>query len=290
MRCYLRLRWRSLLIIVAVLGVGAFVYPAWRHFYPVTAAAGWDYRVFARGIPMVSALALDDQGGLFVSQEITNQRGKVLLLKPGGEVSTVLTGLSKPDGLVLFKGSLVVGQEGGVLPVLWAQGSQTKALFEGDRIEGGTTDGHVLYAIEDKHQGRLLRYDPESQQLSVLREGLDEGEGVTVCPDGRLFYTEKGEGWVKQWQSRGQDNIVAEGLKAPGFVLCTTDGLWITEDATHGARVLLLDATGQLKTVLAHLRAAQTIIALEAGRYLLSEQGRNRILELYRVRTTPDAH
>jgi sugar lactone lactonase YvrE len=56
-----------------------------------------------------------------------------------------------------------------------------------------------LFAIEDKSPGRLLRFEPDTQTLTVLRAGLDEGEGVSVCPDGRLFYTEKAKGWVKQW-------------------------------------------------------------------------------------------
>lgn len=287
MRSYLRLHWRSLLIIVVALAAIAGVYPAWRHFHPVSAADGWEYRVFARGIPMVSALELDNQGGLYASQELPNGHGKILQLKPGGEISTVLTDLSKPDGLAMFRGSLVVGQEGGVLPMLLVQGDQVKALFEGDSIEGVATDGSILYAIEDKPQGRLLSYAPDTQQLSVIRDGLDEGEGVTVCPDGRLFYTEKGKGWVKQWQPEGQDRIVAEDLKAPGFVQCTPGGLWITEDVTHGARLLWLGADGQLTTVLTHLRAAQTIIDLGSGHYLLAEQGRNRILEVFRAPQTP---
>jgi hypothetical protein len=39
---------------------------------------------------------------------------------------------------------------------------------------------------------------------------------------------------------KGDDRVIAEGLNAPGFVQCTEDGLWITEDATHMARLLLV--------------------------------------------------
>ncbi|GLZ88000.1 hypothetical protein Pres01_40510 [Metapseudomonas resinovorans] len=239
--------------------------------------------MFSRGIPMISALALDSQGTLFVSQELPDRMGKILRLEVDGRGTEVLTGLSKPDGLVMFRGGLVTGQEGGALPVLWLHDGRSETLFEADSVEGVATDGHFLYAIEDRPQGRLLRYDPGTRQLSVLREGLDEGEGVSVCPDGRLFYTEKPKGWVKQWQPARQDQIVVEGLNAPGFVQCTGDGLWITEDATHGARLLLLDPSGHLQVILQHLRAAQTIVPLGSGRYLLAEQGRNRILELFRL-------
>lgn len=263
-----------------IVGVG---YPAWRHFYPVTTAKGWVYEVFHSGIPMVRALAVDDQNAVFVSQELSNKKGKILRLTKDGSTSEVLTGLSKPDGQVMFRGGLVTGQEGGTLPVLWLHDGKAEALFEADNVEGIATDGHALFAIEDKTPGRLLRYDLETHELSVLREGLDEGEGISICQDGRVFYTEKAKGWVKQWKPEGIDTIVAKGLKAPGFVQCTEDGLWITEDVTHMARLLLLDSSGNLQVILDHLRAAQTIIQLDADRYLLAEQGRNRILELKRI-------
>ncbi|WP_415764511.1 hypothetical protein [Pseudomonas sp. ZB1P45] len=275
--------WRRFLFGVCLTILVGLGYPAWRHFYPVTAANGWDYEVFHSAIPMASALAVDDQNAVFVSQELSNEKGKILRLKPGGSTTEVLTGLSKPDGQVMFRGGLVTGQEGGTLPVLWLHDGKSDALFEADNVEGIATDGHALFAIEDKTPGRLLRYDPETHELSVLREGLDEGEGISICPDGRLFYTEKAKGWVKQWKAEGVDTVVAKGLNAPGFVQCTGDGLWITEDATHMARLLLLDSSGNLQAILNHLRAAQTIIRLDADRYLLAEQGRNRILELKRI-------
>ncbi|WP_256677961.1 hypothetical protein [Pseudomonas sp. SJZ079] len=277
-----KLRWRPLLTLLGVLVASALAYPAWHHLYPVTAAKGWDYKVFLLGIPKVSALALDAQGALFVSQEFPEPLGKILLMQADGSSTEVLEGLSKPDGHVVFRGGLVTGQEDGLQPVLWLRDGQREVLFEADSIEGIATDGHSLFAIEDKPQGRLLRYDPETRQLSVLRDGLDEGEGVSVCPDGRLFYTEKAKGWVKQWQPVGADKLVVEGLNAPGYVQCTRDGLWITEDATHMARLLLLDSTGHLQVILQHLRAAQTIIPLGSGSYLLAEQGRSRILEISR--------
>ncbi|WXL26558.1 hypothetical protein WG219_03520 [Ectopseudomonas mendocina] len=274
--------WKGLgLFVLLVLAIGA--YPAWRHLHPVSAADGWAYKVFADKIPMVSALAMDERVGLYLSQEFTSQRGKILLRKPNGEMSEVLTGLSKPDGLVMFNGSLIVGQEGGALPLLLDQSGNVQKLFDADSIEGVATDGRLLYAIEDRKQdGRLFSYDPQTAEVKVLREGLVQGEGIAACTDGAIYYTEKTHGLVKRWNPDGNDSVVASGLNAPGYVECSSDGLWITEDATHGARLLLLGADGKLLTVLTHLRSAQTIIELETGHYLLSEQGRGRILDVFR--------
>lgn len=255
---------------------------AWRHFCPVTASSGWDYGVFQDGITKVSALAYDGQT-VYASQELSGEKGKILGLHTDGNITELLTGLSKPDGQVMYRGGLVTGQEGGTLPVLWLHDGKAEALFEANNVEGITTNGRVLFAIEDMKSGRLLRYEPESRSLSVLRDGLAEGEGLSLCNDGRLFYTEKAKGWVKQWQPEGQDKLVVDGLNAPGFVQCSDDGLWITEDATHGARLLLLDTSGSLQVILRHLRSAQAIVQIAPHHYLLAEQGRNRIIEIHRT-------
>ncbi|MBM7059266.1 hypothetical protein JQX08_00965 [Pseudomonas sp. UL073] len=280
-----RRRWLWLL---AALLVGGLAVPAWRHLFPVTAAAGWDYRVYQQGISRVSALALDGKGGLYVSQEALDGRGTILLLAADGQRREVLGGLSKPDGQAMFRGGLVTGQEEGPGPVLWLHDGQRSVLFQADSVEGIAADGRYVYAIEDKTSGgRLLRYDADSGTLEVLRSGLIEGEGVSLCDDGRLFYVEKAKGWVKQWQANGVDRLVVDGLNQPGFVQCTADGLWITEDATHMARLLLVDPTGRLQVILRHLRSAQTIIPVDSSRYLVAEQGRDRILEINRQSMDP---
>jgi hypothetical protein len=81
---------------------------------------------------------------------------------------------------------------------------------------------------------------------------------------------------------------VLTGLNQPGYLLCNAEGLWITEDATHLARLLRLAPDGQLHTVLSHLRSAQTLIETRPGHYLLAEQGRNRVLSLQRHSTAPE--
>ena len=65
--------------------------------------------------------------------------------------------------------------------------------------------------------------------------------------------------------------------------MCNAEGLWITEDLTHGARLLRVNASGSVDTILSRLRSPQTIIAIDSRRFLLAEQGRGRILEVKRT-------
>ncbi|WP_375738561.1 hypothetical protein [Pseudomonas boanensis] len=268
----------------SVLLLGFTTVPAWRHLYPASAAPGWSMQVRFDAIERVSALAPDGRGGLYVSQEFDDSKGRILRLGVNGDSKAVETGLSKPDGMVPYRGGVVFSQEGGEQPVYWMNDHGIQQLLSGANIEGVATDGHFLYAIEDlKSDGRLLRYNPESGATETLRSGLEEAEAVTACPDGRLFYSEKKRGQIKQLLPDGNDRIVLDGLNAPGFLLCNREGLWVTEDTTHMARLLLMDSQGHVHEILTHLRSAQTLVETAPGLYLLAEQGRDRVLELKRT-------
>jgi hypothetical protein len=169
--------------------------------------------------------------------------------------------------------------------VLWLHQGQKTELFRGRHIEGIASDEKFIYAIEDVSQaGRLLRYDPATRQVDVLREDLKVGEGLAICPDGRIFYSEKKSGWIKLYRpALDVDPVAHGGLNQPGFLLCNQEGLWITEDATHGARLLHADTGGTLLVILEHLRSGQTILSVAPGRLLVAEQGRKRILEISRI-------
>jgi hypothetical protein len=275
-----RPRLRLGIILALILASAALTFFTWQHLYPVSAPSGWSYQVYRNGIEAVSALALDEKGNLFVSRELRHGKGSILQIQPDGTTLEVLGGLSKPDGLLIFRGGLVIPQEGGEAPLQWLRDGKRENLLTGVNIEEVATDGRYLYAIEDRQSGRLLRYEPETATTTVLRDGLNEAEAITACPDGRLLYAEKQKGWIKQWQPDGNDTLIYRGLNQPGFLACDASGLWITEDATHLARLLRLDNQGNLQVILDHLRSAQTVLPLPNGHLLLSEQGRGRILEL----------
>lgn len=280
-------RYRLLISIFVLISSSIATYFTWQHFWPVASDPNWSYSVYLDDIPMVSALVIDHEGNLFVSQEFRNGKGLIFKRSRDGTRQDIVTHLSKPDGLAVYQDGIAIGQEVDGAELLWWHDGKATPLLIGQSIEGLASDGTALFAAEDrKLQGRLLRYDAMQKNVEVLRDGLDEPEGVTVCPDGRLFFTEKNFGWIKRFVKNAQDEIVIRGLHSPSFLMCNEDGLWITEDLTHQARLLLWDTSGKLHTILSHLRAPQTIIAAGPDRYLMAEQGRGRILEL---RRHPDA-
>lgn len=227
-------------------------------------------------------MALGPADKLFLSLENRQGDGKILTITANGDQQQVLGNLQKPDGLVAYRGGIAITQEESNQPVIWWHNNMATRLFDANDAEGIVSDGNFLYVIEDQRgSGRLLRYDADSREMVVLREGLNEAEGVAVCPNGDVFYLEKSSERVRRLAADGQDPVVVAGLNKPGFLLCRPEGLWITEDATHGARLLLFDQQSRLQVILRHLRAPQTLLAVGPDRYLLAEQGRDRILEIW---------
>lgn len=272
---------KSAFLAAAALVAAALMFFAWQYFFPVQAASGWSYRVAYDDVQKAAGLARAADGGILVSQELQDGRGSILLMQPDGDREVVVEGLSKPDGLLSARGGLVFSQESGGKPVSFLQGKRVSELFAGDQVRGLWDDGHYLYAIEDrKGNGRLWRYRWDDRQLSVVRDNLSETESITRCTDGRMLYSEKETGVIRELREDGRDPVVIDGLRNPTFMLCDEQGLWISEDSTHRARLLLVDAQGAQATVLSFLKAPQAILPLDDGRYLIAEGGRDRVLEL----------
>jgi hypothetical protein len=264
---------------MTLLAAGGFF--AWQHFAPVSAAAGWDYRVAHDDVPKAAGMAIDEQGNLLVTEELRKQQGALRRITPDGQRSLIVGGLTKPDGLVAFMGGYAFSQETADAPVSLLRDGKVTPLFMANDGQGLKADGPLLYVIEDrKGDGRLMRYDARTQALDVLRDNLSESESIEICPGNRMLYTVKEAGQVRELTEDRKDPVYLDGLKEPTFLLCDERGLWIVEDQTHQARLWLRDNSGKLQVILSNLRAPQELLPLGQGKYLLAEGGRDRVLEL----------
>jgi hypothetical protein len=268
--------WALGLLCTATLG-----FFAWQSFYPVRAADSWSYQVLHTDVAKAASLMPMADGSLMVSEELKDGLGSIVHIRLDGTRDVVLGNLSKPDGMLATRGGWVFSQETGNAPVSFLKDGVVTELFKGENVQGLWDEGDYLYAIEDRsHSGRLLRYRWSDQSLTVLRDQLHEGESITRCTDGRMLYTEKKKGVVRELTDDGSDPVVLSGLNKPTFLMCDERGLWVNEDSTHRARLLLIDKHGQQQTILSFLKAPQSIVRTGDGTYLLAEGGRNRVLKL----------
>ncbi|RQO57898.1 hypothetical protein DBR46_08610 [Pseudomonas sp. KBW05] len=261
--------------------IAALGFFAWQSFYPVSAATGWSVQVVHRDVAKAASLMPLSDGSLVVSQELDKGKGSIVRIHSDGSREVVVANLSKPDGIVPTRGGWVFSQESDGLPVSFYKDGVVTELFKGDSVQGLWVEGDDLYAIEDrKPAGRLLRYRWSDQSLTVLRDQVQEGEAIVRCTDGRLLYNEKQKGVVRELTADGSDPVVLSNLNQPTFLMCDERGLWINEDATHRARLLLIDKQGRQQTILSFLKAPQSIVPSGRGTYLVAEGGRSRVLEL----------
>ena len=252
--------------VIGLLCAATLGFFAWQSFYPVSAARGWSVQVLHRDVPKAASLMPLADGSLMVSQELDDAKGSIVRILKDGTREVVVGSLSKPDGLFATRGGWVFSQESTDLPVSFLKDGVVTELFRGESVQGLWDDGDYLYAIEDRKPfGRLLRYRWSDQSLTVLRDQLQEGESIVRCTDGRMLYTEKKKGVVRELTEDGNDPVVLTGLNKPTFLMCDERGLWVNEDSTHRARLLLIDKLGHQRTILSFLKAPQSIVPTGRG-------------------------
>ena len=255
---------------------------AYTVYGPPRLADGLRYEVFADGLQNVSALAFDPEGGLFATLEMKHGQGRVIRIDQG-HISTVLSNLEKPDGILLRGDTLYVTNEGGSHGLLVYESGKVRYVDGVMMAEGiASAGGDKLLVVEDKEQvGRLLSIDPNTDKIEVLLRGLNRSEGVCQSPSGRIYFVERERNRLSYYAD-GKGVIAATGLEQPGYLQCLPDeSILITEDRKRRGRLLRYSERG-VEVLARNLHAPQAVIVGSDGAYYLSEQRKKRILRIYR--------
>lgn len=283
-RLFLSIKYFFIFFIIAALGtVGFFL---WQQYYPVVASKKWQYRILHSDVERASAVYKQQDGSLIVAEELNKKQGRIIHIATDGTRTVLFKDLDKPDGISPFNGGIVFSQEGGVYPVSFFKDGKLQTLFEGTNVQGLTVDGQYLYAVEDRGENsQILRYDSKTKKLEVIRSSLNEAETLAICPDGKKYYNEKDKSRVKLLADDGTDPIILNYKKTryPSILRCDDKGLWISEDSTHRARLLLLKPNGKLRVILNYLKAPQQLLKIGTDKYILAEGGRDRLLEIEKI-------
>jgi len=272
---------RLVFAVMLLLTAGALWF-AWLIFTTPGLGEGWEYQVYADGLEDVSALVLDNNGGMYVTLEKRHGQGKLLHIT-GGQVIELLDGMDKPDGMYKSGNSLYITVEAGKRALIeYKQGALR--TFDGISNAEGIADagGDLLLIVEDrKEDGRLLRVNKKSGEIEVLLTNLKEAEGVCQGKNGFIYFAEKTANSISSYKN-GRVSTLVEGLIKPAFLNCLDDGsILITEDRTNFGR-LLKYKDGGMEVIASRLQAPQSVIVAADGSLYVAEQRRNRILRLFR--------
>lgn len=276
-----------LLYVITFSVVLALAILAWLRFAPVTVTRGWQYREVQSNLDRIVALErLPDDSVLATLSAKQHPgapgRGQLIRLDiPARRYTVLADGLFKPAGLLAHLGGVVLTQEYPQQPVLLWKDGEVQPLFRLANPESiaATADGTWLI-IEDTPGGRLLQIDPrDGYAQKVLAEGFAAGEGVCSTEGGRVFVVDAKKPDLFELRD-GRMQRIAAPFHKPGFLRCTSDGLWITEDATNNGRLWFYDFR-TFHHIASHLHAPQSVLPDGDG-VLVAEQGRSRLLRLAR--------
>ncbi|MHB8535881.1 MAG: NHL repeat-containing protein, partial [Sulfuricaulis sp.] len=198
---------------------------------------GWKYGVAVRDLPDIDNLVMARDGFLYATQELPPGEAKVIQIRKG-EIRTVISGLSRADGLLLHGKYFYITEEtaqGRVLEFDLAT-KKLRVLASLNRPEGidMLPDGDLVVS-EDNINGRLLRVHRSGRKAyEVLFGGLNRPEGLAVRADGAVIFAETETGRVLSYR-KGEVKVVVDDLDEPDQVEIAPDGaLWITEDVRNG--------------------------------------------------------
>lgn len=272
-------------VCLTVLALGVL---AWLRFAPVSTADGWQYSEVLDGLDRVVALARMPDGSILSTlsaKQRSGMPGAGRLLKldiATGRHVVLADGLYKPAGLLPWEGDVVLTQEFSDQPVLLWRDGLLRPLLMLNKPESiaATAQGRWLM-IEDTVGGRLVEIDPEDgYSQKTLVGGFVNGEGLCVGRDQRIFVVDRKNPNLLEYAD-GELKPVPAKLNGAGFLRCTADGIWITEDVTNNGRLWFYDY-GSFHLIASHLHSPQSVLEDGADAVLVAEQGRSRLLRFSR--------
>lgn len=277
------IRFRQLVYVAALAATLTFGVLAWLRFTPAAAHGNWQYQEIQTDLERITALARMPDGSVVATLEIKRHagdwgRGELVRLDTPNRRYTILAGgLYKPAGLLPHDGGIVLTQEFPDHPVLlWKDGKLRPLLMLANPESIAQTSQGRWLMIEDSANGRLLEVDPRNNYAQrVLATGFDAGEGVCTNPAGRIFVVDAKKTDLLELRD-GKTLHISAPLRKPGFIRCTENGVWITEDATNNGRLWFYDYK-TFHRIASHLHAPQSVLPDGDG-VLVAEQGRSRLL------------
>ncbi len=244
----------------------------------VLTSKGYEYSVFAEGLPSVDNLTMTSDGKLYATLERGHGHGEVVRILSDGSYEVIIDGLRRPDGIRAGDGKLFIVEESKRGRVIeYDLGSkQVRVVARLPYVEGlNVISKDEVLLTEDRKKGKLISLTSEGKS-HVLMRGLKRPEGIVVDSEGTVFIAETATGKVLKY-SGGRLETVLDGLNKPDqLAIDGTGALLISEDSRTGRLFAYKD--GKLRIIASCLRSPQGILPVRDG-ILLSEQSRGRVLK-----------
>jgi sugar lactone lactonase YvrE len=260
---------------------------------PTLGPAHYTRVVVTNGIGDPDDLTLDAQGNLIVAD---NNRGKILRLTLGGQITTLIAGLPEPEGVLSMPdGSLIFavqGQNGGHIDQIdrLAPGSTTPTTLITftnatnspglDGLSIDTLTGDILAA--DSPNGKIYRVSIDGKTRTLLASGFVRPVDAINDPAGNIYVADEYGNEVVRIAPNGTQTRLVH-LSDPDDLAFDRDGTLLVTVLGYNTIVRLNPTTGQvLSTVATDLHEPQGLVVDAQGDLFTSEELANIVLELKR--------
>jgi sugar lactone lactonase YvrE len=204
-------------------------------------------------------VAVDSAGNLFIADTYNSRVRKV---SPGGQISTVMSGIQATGVAVDHTGNVAVASVQGSIVRLATDGSiKTIASFGGDNHAGMAFDGSGNLFIADCLKNVVLKVFPDGTVFTMAGTGTAgfSGDGgpaaraqlqcpsaVAVDTAGNVLIADRFNGAIRKVSTDQTISTLAKGLNPPSGI--TVDALGNVFIAA-GSQILELSANGTLTTI-----------------------------------------
>ena len=200
-------------------GTGGLVYES-------SVATGTQSYLVASGLSVVSGVAADDTGDIFVADSVKND---VIEVAANGTQSTVATGLSQPSGLAEdSQGSLFIADTDNNRIVEVKPSGQSTTFASGlASASGGRCRQRGRRVHRQQRQERGARTDDHRQRTDSRNRGSDP-ESVAVDAAGDVFIADTGNKRVVEVPAGAPQTTIVTGISSPyGLAVDSAGSLFI---------------------------------------------------------------
>jgi sugar lactone lactonase YvrE len=245
-------------------------------------------------------IAFDEAGNLYVVED--TPAGRLIRMTPDGDVTTLVSGLAAPEGVVVSPGHPDTGH-----PTLYV--TESNVQFMDSPLNLQTRITAVSLPDEATSNWETRTIISHAPILSGSMIAFWSYAGIAQAPDGRLYVTNElaGQEITRYIEiifdaltykatlatrdsifaidpSTGTRTLVASGLLSPEGLSFSTDGnfpLYVAEESTrYDARLSRIESDGQRTTVCGNFRGIEDVTVDPQGNLYISEDRSGYVIQI----------
>ena len=241
--------------------------------------------ILAQNLPSPDDLLLAPNDSIYIS-DVQDQTIKEY--SQDGNLQTLISGLSEPEGMVMLPdGSLVIAEQGKNRLVRYDPTTKAVTLFLALHNTTGQAgvDGlaydpktHTII-VPDSPNGTVLRVSLDGKTVSVIAGGFARPTGAWVEADGSILVVDENGNTLNRIQTNGSIQMLIH-LPTPDDVIEDNQGNIFVNTLGDGAVHLISAATNRDAALISGLLDPQGIIFDADGNLVMTDAGHHQLDKL----------